>query len=95
MDELTKRTGGGDTRAFRSVPIELRVSVGRAWPTIEELLSLEPEAIVQLDKSIDEPVDIYIGDKLIARGHLEELDGDQAGQLAVRLTEVATNGGIA
>lgn len=94
MDEVTKQIGGDEARAFRSVPIEIRVSVGRAWPTIEELLSLEPEAIVQLDKSIEEPVDIYIGDKLIARGHLEELDGEQAGQLAVRLTEVAKNGGM-
>ena len=30
-----------------------------------------------------------VGDRLIARGELQELDGEQAGQLAVRLIEVA------
>ena len=34
-------------------------------------------------------MELYIADRLIARGELQELDGDQAGQLAVRLTEVA------
>ncbi|PKP66937.1 MAG: hypothetical protein CVT83_09015, partial [Alphaproteobacteria bacterium HGW-Alphaproteobacteria-5] len=34
-------------------------------------------------------VELYVGGKLIARGELTELSGDQAGQLAVRLTEVA------
>jgi flagellar motor switch protein FliN/FliY len=32
---------------------------------------------------------LYIGDKLIARGELQEMDGENEGQLAVRLTEVA------
>jgi flagellar motor switch protein FliN/FliY len=33
-------------------------------------------------------VDLYVGDRLIARGELQELEGDQAGQLSVKLTEV-------
>ena len=41
-------------------------------------------------EGVDDPVELYVGDRLIARGQLEELDGDQAGQLAVRLTEVAS-----
>jgi flagellar motor switch protein FliN/FliY len=34
-------------------------------------------------------VELYIGDRLIARGELIEMDGPEAGQLGVRLTEVA------
>ena len=34
-------------------------------------------------------MDLYVGDRLVARGQLEEMEGDQAGQLAVRLTEIA------
>ena len=34
-------------------------------------------------------MELYVGDRLIARGELEELEGAQAGQLGVRLTEVA------
>jgi flagellar motor switch protein FliN/FliY len=40
-------------------------------------------------------VELWVGDRLIARGELEEMDGDQAGRLAVRLTEVANlKGGL-
>jgi flagellar motor switch protein FliN/FliY len=45
--------------------------------------------VLPLDRRVDDPVELYVGDRLIARGELEEMEGDQAGQLAVRLTEVA------
>lgn len=37
---------------------------------------------------MEDPVDLYVGDRLIARGVLEERDGENTGQLQVRLTEV-------
>ncbi|WP_457649869.1 FliM/FliN family flagellar motor switch protein [Profundibacter sp.] len=74
---------------FNQVPIEITISVGKARPKIKELLQLEQDAVLVLDKRIEDPVELYVGDRLIARGELQELDGDQAGQLAVRLTEVA------
>lgn len=80
---------GHDGNPFTRVPIEVRVSVGKARPTVRDLLQLCPDAVLQLDRSVDDPVELYVGDRLIARGELQELDGDQAGQLAVRLIEVA------
>ncbi len=74
---------------FEAVPIEVTVSVGRARPLIRELLNMGENAVLTLDKRIEDPVDLYVGDQLVARGLLEELEGDQAGQLAVRLTEIA------
>lgn len=74
---------------FSQVPIEITVSVGRARPLVRELLRLKKDAVLVLDRAVDDPVELYVGDKLIARGELQELDGEQAGQLAVRLTEVA------
>jgi flagellar motor switch protein FliN/FliY len=44
--------------------------------------------VLPLDKKIDDPVDLYVGDKLIARGELQKLEGGEPGQLAIRLTEV-------
>ena len=78
-----------DANPFTQVPIEITVSVGRARPLVRELLRLQRDAVLPLDKRIDEAVDLYVGDRLIGRGELTELEGDQAGQLAVRLTEVA------
>lgn len=84
-----------DTNPFSQVPIEITISVGKARPLIRDLLRLGPDAVLALDRKVDDPVELYVGDRLIARGELQELDGDQAGQLAVRLTEVANlRGGL-
>lgn len=74
---------------FVSVPIEITVSVGKARPLIRDLMTLGENAVLPLDKAVDDPVDLFIGDRLVARGQLEELDGEQSGKLAVRLTEIA------
>jgi flagellar motor switch protein FliN/FliY len=80
---------------FAHVPIEIIVSIGRARPTVGELLRLEPEAVLTLDRRVEDPVELYVGDRLIARGELMELDGENAGQLAVRLTDlVDLSGGL-
>ena len=75
--------------AFTQVPIEIVISVGRARPLVRDLLRLQRDSVLPLDRRVDDPVELYVGDKLIARGQLEELEGEQAGQMAVRLTEVA------
>lgn len=74
---------------FTNVPIEVTISVGKTRPSIGELLQLGENAVLTLDKRVEDPVELFVGDRLIARGELEELDGNQKGQLAVRLTEVA------
>lgn len=74
--------------AFSTVPIEITISVGKARPLIRDLLTMQRDAVLPLDRRVDDPVELYVGERLIARGELEELDGDGKGQLAVRLTEV-------
>jgi flagellar motor switch protein FliN/FliY len=73
---------------FTGVPIEITVSVGRARPLVRDLVMLGTNAVLTLDKRIDDPVDLFVGDKLIARGTLEEAEGNDDGQLVVRLTEI-------
>lgn len=75
--------------AFTQVPIEIVVSVGRARPLVRDLLRLQRDSVLPLDRRIEDPVELFVGDQLIARGVLEELEGEQAGNMAVRLTEVA------
>ncbi|GAB4283149.1 MAG: FliM/FliN family flagellar motor C-terminal domain-containing protein [Roseovarius sp.] len=84
-----KAPSGADLRSpFSAVPIEITVSVGKARPLIRDLLKMERNAVLALDRHVDDPVELFVGERLIARGQLEELDGDARGQLAVRLTEV-------
>lgn len=92
MNDTPTQIGNASTdhkNPFSAVPIEITISVGKARPLIRDLLKLGQDAVLPLDKRVDDPVELYVGDRLIARGALEELDGDQQGQLAVRLTEVA------
>lgn len=73
---------------FTSVPIEISVCVGKARPLIRDLVSMGENALLMLDTRIDDPVELYVGERLIARGLLEEKEGDSSGQLVVRLTEI-------
>ncbi len=85
-------TGG---HPFTRVPIEITVSVGRARPLVRDLLALGQDAVLPLDRRVEDPVELYVGDRLIARGELQELEGEAEGRLAVRLTEVADlSGGL-
>lgn len=89
MDELS------DSNPFSQVPIEVMISVGRARPLVRDLLRLSKDAVLPLDRRVEDPVELYVGDRLIARGELTSLEGENGGQLAVRLTEVANlRGGL-
>lgn len=85
-DQTTLATDSSNP--FTSVPIEVTVCVGKARPLVRELVMLGENAVLTLDRRVDDPVELYVGDKLIARGTLEEAEGDASGQLMVRLTEV-------
>ena len=73
---------------FTAVPIEITVSVGKARPLVRDLVMLGANAVLTLDKRVDDPVELFVGEKLIARGMLEEDEDSSSGQLNVRLTEI-------
>lgn len=79
----------GKSHPLRNIPIEVSVIVGKAHPLVRDLLQLGENAVLPLDSKIEDPVELYVGDRLIARGELQEAEGAMPGQLAVRLTEVA------
>jgi flagellar motor switch protein FliN/FliY len=87
VDQTPQSTDLGNV--FASVPIEITISVGRARPLIRDLLQMGENSVLTLDSRVNDPVELFVGDRLIARGQLEEVEGDVPGQLAVRLTEVS------
>ncbi|KJZ21163.1 FliM/FliN family flagellar motor switch protein [Loktanella sp. S4079] len=89
MDE-TEQVMQAAENPLRHIPLEIMVTVGKARPLVRDLLTLGEHAVIPLDKRIDDPVELFIGDRLIARGELQELEGGEPGQLAVRLTEVVS-----
>jgi len=74
-------------RAVFSVPVEVTVSVGCARPLIGDLLKMRRDALIPLDSKIEDPVELRVAGRVIARGELQEMD-DGSNHLAVRLTEI-------
>ncbi len=78
---------GNYRRAIFSVAVDVVVSVGTARPVIGELLAMRRDMVLPLSSRVDDPVEVMVGDRVIARGELEEI-GEDSGRLGVRLTEV-------
>lgn len=72
-------------RSIYSVPVTLTVSIGTKRLSVSEILELQPESIIALSSKIDDPVDLCIDNKLIAKGELVET-GD--GSIAVKIIEI-------
>jgi len=66
------------------VPVELTVELGRRNVRIGEVLRLGPGSVLEVSKANGEPLDIYVNNRLIARGEAVVV-GERYG---VRLTEV-------
>jgi len=73
---------------LQGVSVDLRVCVGSATPTVKELMELAPDAVLPLTTTVDDPVELFVGDKLVARGFLEASEEDGNPALSVRLTSV-------
>ncbi|MFP7675433.1 FliM/FliN family flagellar motor switch protein [Marivita sp. S0852] len=88
-EQDTSKNPHANEAAFTTVPIEITVSVGRARPLVRDLLLLEEGSVLLLDKRVEDPVDLYVGDRLIGSGVLEITEtGEKQGQLSVRLIDV-------
>ncbi len=66
------------------IPLEISVRLGRARMPIQELMSLSPGSVIDLDKLSGEPLDILLNGKLVARGEAVVVN-DRYG---VRLVEI-------
>lgn len=68
------------------VSMRVTVELGRSSMTVEEVLSLGPGSVVELDKLAGEPVDVLVNDQLIARGEVVVVDEN----FGVRVTEIVS-----
>lgn len=72
-------------RLIYSVPVTVTVSIGQKRLSVQEILELQPDSVIALNSKIDDPVDLFIDDKLIAKGELVETED---GQIAVKIVEI-------
>ncbi len=71
---------------FMDIPLEISVEIGQTELPLEEILRLAPNSIVELDKFIDQPVDLKVNGKLVAKGELYTVDNN----FAIRITSIIT-----
>lgn len=83
-DRATNPPSADDLQAVFDVPVKVQAVLGRSRMDIGELLRLKPGAVVELDRRVGEPVDIFVNNRLIARGEVVLIDS----ALGVTLTEI-------
>ena len=82
--ETTAPQGIEALEAVHDVPVKVQAVLGRARMPVGELLQLGSGTVVELDRRVGEPVDIFVNDRLIARGEVVMIDSS----LGVTLTEI-------
>ncbi|RXF75683.1 flagellar motor switch protein FliN [Hansschlegelia zhihuaiae] len=89
--EQDKRAEGGsepraaaDLEAVFDVPVAVSAVLGRARLEVQQLMRLKPGAVIELDRKIGEAIDIYVNDRLVARGEVVLVEE----KLGVTMTEI-------
>jgi flagellar motor switch protein FliN len=73
--------------ALYDVPVQISVVLGRTSMQLSQLLKLGKGAVIELERAIGEPVDIFVNNKIVAKGEIVIVDN----KIGVTLTEVIKN----
>jgi flagellar motor switch protein FliN/FliY len=77
---------GYDLDLILDIPLDLRVELGQVKMLVSDLLQLGQGSVIDLKKPVGEQLDIYIGDKLLARGEVVVADE----KLGIRVTDIVS-----
>ena len=86
--EETGRTGVKELGAVYDIPVQVSAVLGRATMQVSQLLKLGRGAVVELDRKVGEAIDIYVNNRLVARGEVVVVDE----RLGVTMTEIIKDG---
>ena len=70
--------------AVYDIPMQLAAVLGKASMPVNQLLRLGRGAVVELDRKVGEPVDLYVNNRLVARGEVLIVDD----HLGITMTEI-------
>jgi flagellar motor switch protein FliN/FliY len=76
--------GSKELDAVYDVPVQVSAVLGRASMQVSQLLKLGRGAVVELDRKVGEAVDIYVNNRLVARGEVVVVED----RLGVTMTEI-------
>lgn len=88
--EFSEATGseaagpGGSIDILLDMSVPITVAIGQTELSVQRLLKLGPGSVLKLDKSVNEPADLYLKDTIFATGSIVVVDG----RFAVRIEKI-------
>jgi flagellar motor switch protein FliN len=77
--------GARELEAVYDIPVTVSAVLGKATMQVSQLLKLGRGAVVELDRKLGEAIDIYVNNRLVARGEVVMVDDSRLG---VTMTEI-------
>ena len=87
FDDPAAANGAAGLALLNDVDLQVKVELGRTTMYVEDVLRLNENSVVELDKAAGEPVDIYVNDRHVARGEVLVLDDN----FCVRISEILSD----
>ncbi len=76
--------GAVELEAVFDVPVRVQAVLGKSTMEVNQLLKLSPGSVIELDRRVGEAVDIFVNNRLVARGEVVIVDE----HLGVTMTEI-------
>lgn len=83
-EDHTVARSAAELEAVFDVPVRVSAILGRARLGVHDLLQLAPGSVLELDRKVGEAIDIYVNDRLVARGEVVLVED----KLGVTMTEI-------
>jgi flagellar motor switch protein FliN/FliY len=77
--------GARDLEAVYDIPVTVSAVLGRTTIQVSQLLKLGRGAVVELDRKLGEAIDVYVNNRLVARGEVVMVDDTRLG---ITMTEI-------
>jgi flagellar motor switch protein FliN/FliY len=89
IDEEIGPESASDLEAVYDIPVQVSAVLGKTRMPVSDLLKLGTGAVVELNRKIGESIDIYVNNRLVARGEVVIVDD----RLGITMTEIIKNDG--
>jgi len=73
--------------ALYDVPVQVSVVLGKTTMQLSNILKLGRGAVIELERAVGEPIDVYVNNKIVAKGEIVIVDN----KIGVTLTEVVNS----
>ena len=84
-DTMTDTAGENlNLETVYDIPVQITVILGRTNMQVNQLLKLGRGAVIELDKKVGEPIDIFVNNRLVARGEVVVVED----RIGVTMTEI-------